>query len=1386
MTGGLKLSATRRYSPLLLLFVALLVAALADCGGKGIPAIQQQTRPTLSQFISSRLSAAHPLQVGGYSIYSLDAQLRDDPQALKDIRAVFSKGVLTVTSLEDAPPSFSLYIRLPQGGYLNKLSVDAPPDILTLAVPGKIERVIPIGIAAVRGNASAQFTLTISTSAGLLSAQEPCAFAGSARISLPVKSASRPFEGESNRVFDLDVVPNGTYADLSWTERNIGDYNNSGFVDVSDITPLAIYFDQPADTPERQLVDGNDDDLIDIKDVTQIAMNYGSTISGYEVVAVSIPSLAYTPTDDELFAATPYPDPDNPSEPDPSVKRAKFYIGGQPPKVRISYAFGHNMNAGIYAFAVRPYSFLGDDMAGALFSNIAKADFSTGGNNPPVWIGQPGLRAAAGGNQKVTLTFGDATDPDGDAVHFIVYWEQNTTVYPPVAQSQRFDRAALGTPPFSAVITGLTNDLPYTFMVWAFDEHDLRENPPNEIDLTATPRLYEPNTHPWPYLHKDEQRSGLLAEGLREPLVELWKKPYKSGGTYNESSPVLDEDNVYIGSCDGYVYAFSQADGSLALAPTYVDSFLSSSTAALWGDYLVIGAPGKYSVLDIPSSTALGSVDLISDNPVRSSPLIVSRIAYCGSEDDAFYAFDIATRDKPPDWVNPDFGSVTSGSAASDGTYIYIASENGYAHKLNAETGEEMATSPDLGSITYGTPTLFPEDAPVAVIIGADTKAPQSKVYALAASDMQIITDYDTQFGVQGAPVVVDDGTRNLVIVGEGEIVPSPAVGRGYVSAFDLDTGALIWRTDDVGRIFASPVASADRIFVGSQNGHFYVLDFQGRIKQDINLHYPVYASAALNGGLVFVPSTEMMLYCFQAQPDTEPPVWQGPEGVSEVTTGFGEATVHWGYATDNFYSPVYYQLYYSADDITSLWAAPKVIDIQGDAAITHEYTVTGLTDGTRYYFSVRASDRPLWDSPNIELNTNFIGATPPWNLRAQLDLADELPSVPADTVITYMATDVSAPDGLLRLSYAVEGGANELQYAMFDGNTVVPDAAITAPAGVIRCLEMGQDASGYPNLSFADSLDYIYAVRDNLGIWGVDSISASTVPTQPAFFSIFGTAKRLQAFFNQVIPLPNESVALDARRGDLLLWNSYEEPDAALDKGIHLKTALVDYNDGNGETPLIFYEKADEYYTGSTMPEKGSLWLARYDEVGGTWIASELDAGADANSNTGRNLQILVDDSLTPPVVHLAYYDLHATDPVVTAVLRHATYDGTNFAADDVALVNLPNPAGSASVYYHNPALSLVDGNIALATYSRNSDPLSPTAALNFCNVIYCRPLSPNSWAAEKVVENTAAFLHFNAPLGLETCYAVSSYPLLVFPVDGDGLIDGADAIQIWQRGPL
>ncbi len=113
-----------------------------------------------------------------------------------------------------------------------------------------------------------------------------------ARSQVPsaIRLASEPPSGDANKVADLEATDNGddTYT-LSWHYVNSGDYDQNGTVGISDITPIAMHYNEevPVDDTERNslqaVIDGSENGKVDIADITPIAMYYGSECAGYRI-----------------------------------------------------------------------------------------------------------------------------------------------------------------------------------------------------------------------------------------------------------------------------------------------------------------------------------------------------------------------------------------------------------------------------------------------------------------------------------------------------------------------------------------------------------------------------------------------------------------------------------------------------------------------------------------------------------------------------------------------------------------------------------------------------------------------------------------------------------------------------------------------------------------------------------------------------------------------------------------------------------------------------------------------------------------------------------------------------------------------------------------------
>ncbi|MEP0813768.1 MAG: hypothetical protein HRF49_03765, partial [bacterium] len=89
---------------------------------------------------------------------------------------------------------------------------------------------------------------------------------------------------DAGKVTDLAYDP--ATKTLSWSYRNTGDYDVSGEVGVSDVTPIALHYlananDGLGDDPLEKWIDGDASGEIAIGDVTPIALGYMSQVAGY-------------------------------------------------------------------------------------------------------------------------------------------------------------------------------------------------------------------------------------------------------------------------------------------------------------------------------------------------------------------------------------------------------------------------------------------------------------------------------------------------------------------------------------------------------------------------------------------------------------------------------------------------------------------------------------------------------------------------------------------------------------------------------------------------------------------------------------------------------------------------------------------------------------------------------------------------------------------------------------------------------------------------------------------------------------------------------------------------------------------------------------------------
>lgn len=98
-------------------------------------------------------------------------------------------------------------------------------------------------------------------------------------------SASAPSTNRS-KVTDLSALADSAGARFYWTYRNEGDYNQNGWVNISDLSILGIHFGKnstAADWPAARAADGNRDGQINLADLASIGLGFFCNVTCYSL-----------------------------------------------------------------------------------------------------------------------------------------------------------------------------------------------------------------------------------------------------------------------------------------------------------------------------------------------------------------------------------------------------------------------------------------------------------------------------------------------------------------------------------------------------------------------------------------------------------------------------------------------------------------------------------------------------------------------------------------------------------------------------------------------------------------------------------------------------------------------------------------------------------------------------------------------------------------------------------------------------------------------------------------------------------------------------------------------------------------------------------------------
>ncbi len=352
---------------------------------------------------------------------------------------------------------------------------------------------------------------------------------------------------------------------------------------------------------------------------------------------------------------------------------------------------------------------------------------------------------------------------------------------------------------------------------------------------------------PWPMFRGDQALHGVAAVTLPDTLKLVWRFETKGPVT---SPAVIAGGRVFVGSCDGNVYALDAAKGArlwsyatkdqVQAAPLfhegtlYVggdDSFLyalDAATGALrWkyetGDKIIGGANWARSPDGTATWIIVGSYDYSvhcvdartgtkvwvhsTENYINGAPAIVDGKVIVGGCDERLHVIALADGSK---LMETEAGAYVAASAPVDGDLAFVGNYLGQVLALAiapAPTGDRPAWRFEAEGEAFFSAAALTADR---VVIGCRDK----RLYCLDRKTGERLWRFAARDMIDSSPVVCGD----KVVVGSCD-------GRLYVVR--LADGSEVWSYEIGAAITASPAVTNTRVVIGADDGAVYAFGRQ-------------------------------------------------------------------------------------------------------------------------------------------------------------------------------------------------------------------------------------------------------------------------------------------------------------------------------------------------------------------------------------------------------------------------------------------------------------------------------------------------------------------------------------------------------------------------------
>jgi len=340
----------------------------------------------------------------------------------------------------------------------------------------------------------------------------------------------------------------------------------------------------------------------------------------------------------------------------------------------------------------------------------------------------------------------------------------------------------------------------------------------------------------WPLHRGNATQTGVSDEKLPDKLEYKWEFKTKNGV---EGTVVISDGVVYVGSADKHLYALDLKSGQLKWK---TQLGIITASPGVNGDRVYVGdADGKFYCLNKATGAVIWTFE--TEGQISAAPNFDGDNVLIPAHDSTLYCLN---KEGKKIWDFKIEGPIYGGVAVAKGA-TFLAGCDSMLHVLDVKTGKSLG-SVDLKGQSGSAAAVFGDHLYVGTM--------SNQVLAINLKTLKIEWEFEAPRRKQPfyASAAVNE---DLVVIGCRD---------DKVWGIDRKTGKRKWDFLTDHKVDGSAVIVGQRIFVGSFDQKFYVLNLKGEKIAEYSLDGAIMGSPAVSGGCVVICTDKGTVYCLGAK----------------------------------------------------------------------------------------------------------------------------------------------------------------------------------------------------------------------------------------------------------------------------------------------------------------------------------------------------------------------------------------------------------------------------------------------------------------------------------------------------------------------------------------